>query len=156
MWAPAGHAGTGESKGIVCTGTNTSAYDPPLTLAPQTVRIHANAQYACAVAPGRTVPATGSFDVTSPGSSCVALTQAGGTETVRYEDHTWSRIEYSGSTTARVAGVLVTRHTGRIAKGRGEGLPAERVVLALPGQLPTDCLTTGLRGNTSPIQLSAL
>ncbi|MEV5241032.1 hypothetical protein AB0K89_18285 [Streptomyces cinnamoneus] len=153
VWAPAAQTHTGAERGVVCTGTNDSHYDPPLTLAPRTVHVRAQARYTCTVAPGRTVPATGSLDVTAPGSACVALTHAGGTEVVHYADGGRSLIVYGGSATTRAAGVLVTRLWGRVTEGRGAGLPARRTVITLPGQLPTDCLTSGLRGNSSPVQL---
>ncbi|MEU4208434.1 hypothetical protein AB0F13_00285 [Streptomyces sp. NPDC026206] len=91
----------------------------------------------------------------SPASSCVTL--AGPSrlkETVRYADGKRSLIDYAKGSTTRVAGVLIVELSGRVIKGRGEGQPARRtVLLALPRQLPTECLASGLRGSSGRAQL---
>ncbi|EPH41341.1 hypothetical protein ABT390_27920 [Streptomyces aurantiacus] len=97
--------------------------------------------------------ATGSLEGVSPEASCVALTNSRLTEDVRYADGKRSLITYSSSTTLRVAGVLVVRLSGRVAEGRGEGHSAQRTVAALPNQLPTQCLTSGLQGSSGQAQL---
>ncbi|MFC8095420.1 hypothetical protein [Streptomyces sp. NPDC057301] len=105
------------------------------------------------MAPGRTLSATGSLDGVSPEASCVALTSSRLREVVRYADGKRSLITYSSSTTLRVAGVLVVRLSGQVIEGRGEGRSAQRTVAALPSQLPTQCLTSGLQGSSGQAQL---
>ncbi|MCC3771201.1 hypothetical protein [Streptomyces sp. UNOC14_S4] len=155
MWAPAGEARGGDGGSFLCTGSNTSTYDPPLMFTPQSVRVRAHAQYTCTVAPGRTVPAAGSLDVLAPGTACLALTHPGGTETVEYADGARSVIVYDSSTTERVAGALFTRLTGQVTEGRGKGLPAQRTADLLPGDLPTECLGSGIRESSGSVQLEA-
>ncbi|MFF5701342.1 hypothetical protein ACFY7H_02340 [Streptomyces sp. NPDC012794] len=74
-------------------------------------------------------------------------------ELVHYADGKRSSIAYDSSTSVRVAGVLVVRLSGRVVEGRGEGLAAQRTVAALPGELPTSCLLTGLHGSSGQAQL---
>ncbi|MFD7339376.1 hypothetical protein ACFV98_25670 [Streptomyces violascens] len=156
VWAPAGQAGTGGHAAVLCTGHSHGRYDPPLTLLPQETRHHADVNYTCTTAPGHTAPATGSFDAVAPAASCLSLASARGTETVRYADGSRSVIDIDGATTARVAGVLVVLQSGRVAEGRAEGHAVRRTVTALPGQLPTDCLTSGIRDTHSTVQLEIL
>lgn len=136
-WAPAGQAGTTGERGdgggigrggITCTGSSTSSYDPPLTLAPQPTHVHAIISYTCTTAPGHTVPATGSFDADLPSAPCLALSGGSGVETVRYADGGRSLIVYDSATTVRAAGVLALEQSGRVTEGRGKGHPARRTV----------------------------
>lgn len=156
VWAPAGQAGASGYEAVTCTGNSHSRYDPPLTLLPRETRNHADVRYTCTTGSGRTAPATGSFDAFAPSASCVSLSSANGTETVRYADGGRSVIVLDGLTTARVAGVLFIRQSGRVTEGRGKGHFVRRTVAALPRQLPTDCLTSGLQGTRSAVQLEIL
>ncbi len=157
MWvgAPAGQADEGRHRGVVlCTGASNSTYDPPLGLVPRETRVRTEAQYTCTIAPGRTVPATGSLDGVSPTASCNGLSDPHITETVRYGDGKRSLIVYDSGTTTRVAGALDVSLSGRVTEGRGKGQSAQRnVLLALPRQLPTECLSSGLQGNSGHAQL---
>ncbi|MEU3352514.1 hypothetical protein [Streptomyces sp. NPDC037389] len=160
VWAPAGLAGTGEGGdsggrwGITCTGSSTSHYDPPLTLAPQPSHVHADITYTCTVAPGHTVPATGSFDADLPTASCVSLSGGGGTETVRYDDGGGrSLIVYDSAPRVRAAGALLLEQSGRVTEGRGKGHRVRRTVAGPPRELPTGCLTSGLGGGGYAVQL---
>ncbi|MDF3293012.1 hypothetical protein [Streptomyces silvisoli] len=156
VWAPASHAGTGRYEGVTCTGNAHSSYDPPLTLLPRKTRNHADVRYICTSARGDAVPATGSFNAVAPSASCVSLSNASGREIVRYADGGRSVIVIDGATTARVAGVPVVLQSGRVIEGRGEGHFVRRSVTALPDQLPTDCLTSGIQGTQSAVQLEIL
>ncbi|MBZ6476836.1 hypothetical protein [Streptomyces griseocarneus] len=139
---------------MVCTGPSDSTYDPPLTLAQRATRVHTEARYACAVAPGRVVAATGSLDGVSPTASCNGLTNPRLTEIVRYADGRKSVIVYDSGTTVRAAGAVDVSLSGRVTEGRGKGQSAQRnVLLALPRGLPTECLSTGLQGNSGHAQL---
>ncbi|MEU2869367.1 hypothetical protein ABZ769_09190 [Streptomyces olivoreticuli] len=132
-------------------------YDPPLTLAPRNTRVHTQAWYNCTDTPGRTVPATGTLDGVSPTASCNGLTNPRLTETVRYADGKRSLIVYDSGTTVRVAGALDVTLSGRVTEGRGEGQQAERtVLLALPHQLVTDCLSSGIQGSHGDAQLKVM
>ncbi|MER5547968.1 hypothetical protein ABT072_37325 [Streptomyces sp. NPDC002589] len=153
VWAPAGRARAEGDEGVTCSGSRTTVYDPPLTLLPRPVHVHSDDQYTCTVAPGRTVAATGSVDSDSPGLSCLGGGGARTVETVRYADHRHSQIVYDDATVLHVAGVTLTRLSGRVVEGRGEGRAARRTALALPSRLPTDCLTSGLRSSSSGVQL---
>ncbi|NUQ97678.1 MAG: hypothetical protein HOY79_14370 [Streptomyces sp.] len=152
-WAPAGQATTSEGGSVGCAGRSEGHYDPPLTLLPRPTHVHADITYACTVTPGRTVSATASFDSDAPEASCVAVSGGSGTETVRYADGSSSLIVYDSATTVRVAGVLVVIQRGRVTEGRGQGHTAQRTVTGLPGELPTECLTSGLRGVSNAVQL---
>ncbi|WP_205041818.1 hypothetical protein [Streptomyces cinnamoneus] len=152
-WTPAGHADGGRQRGLVCTGESDSVYDPPLTLSARETSVHTEARYACTVAPGRTVPATGVLDAVTADASCITLTSTHATETVRYGDGHRSVILYDQGTTTRVVGALNVILSGRVTQGRGQGLSARRSVAARPGQLPTECLSSGLRGSTGGAQL---
>jgi hypothetical protein len=156
VWAPAGQAGTSGDGAALCKGESRSRYDPPLTLLPRETRNEAEVRYTCSDGPGRTIEATGSFEAVAPAASCASLSGAGGREVVRYADGSRSVIVLDGAITARVAGVLVVLQSGRVTEGRGEGHFVRRTVTALPSQLPTDCLTTGLRGTQSAVQLEIL
>ncbi|MFE1770698.1 hypothetical protein [Streptomyces sp. NPDC059008] len=156
VWAPAGQAGTVGDGTVTCAGNAHSRYDPPLTLVPRATHNHADVRYTCTNGLGRTVAATGSFDAFAPSASCVSLSGARGTETVRYADGSRSLIVIDGATTARVAGVLVVLQSGRVVEGRGEDHFVRRTVTSLPHQLPTDCLTSGLQGTQSAVQLEIL
>ncbi|GGR30030.1 hypothetical protein [Streptomyces netropsis] len=155
--APAGQADEGRHRGpggVVCTGPSTSVYAPPLTLESRATRVHTEARYTCTVAPGRTVPATGSLDGVSPSASCNGLTSPRITEIVRYADGERSLIVYDSGTTLRTVGVLDVHLSGRVTEGRGKGQSAQRdVLLALPRELPTECLSSGLQGNSGQAQL---
>ncbi|UUU34889.1 hypothetical protein JIX56_36335 [Streptomyces sp. CA-210063] len=154
VWAPAGQAdAVGHGGSIGCAGASVSTYDPPLTLVPRETHVRTQARYTCTVGPGRTVSATGFLEGVSPAASCVALTSSRLNETVRYADGGRSVIGYDRSTTLRVAGVLVIRLSGSVSEGRGAGQSAQRTVAALPGQLPTQCLLSGLRGSNGQAQL---
>ena len=153
VWAPAGQATTSEGGSVGCAGRSEGRYDPPLTLLPRPTHVHADLMYACTVTPGRTVSATGSFDSDAPAASCVTVSGGSGTETVRYADGGRSLIVYDSATTARVAGVLVVIQRGRVTEGRGQGQSAQRTVTGLPRELPTECLTSGLEGVSSAVQL---
>jgi hypothetical protein len=72
---------------------------------------------------------------------------------MQYADGERSVIGYDRSTTLRVAGVLVVRLSGVVTEGRGAGQPAQRTVAALPSQLPSECLLSGLRGSSGQAQL---
>ncbi|QLE74445.1 hypothetical protein FGW37_25155 [Streptomyces rectiverticillatus] len=75
-------------------------------------------------------------------------------EVVQYDDGEQSLILYDRGTTVRTAGVLDVTLSGRVVEGRGKGQAARRdVILALPQQLPTECLSPGLRWNTGQAQL---
>ncbi|GGX60923.1 hypothetical protein GCM10010324_01920 [Streptomyces hiroshimensis] len=154
-WAPAGQAHEGRHRGgVLCQGDSTSTYDPPLTSASRSTRVHTDAWYTCTVEPGRTVHATGSLDGVSPSASCDGLSNPRITEVVKYDDGEQSLILYDQGTTVRTAGVLDVTLSGRVAEGRGKGQSARRdVLLALPQQLPTECLSSGLRGNNGQAQL---
>lgn len=155
--APASRAGEAAGDGsVTCTGDATSRYDPPLTLQPRPTRNEAKVRYSCTTAPGRTLPATSSFTSSSPSASCVSVTFASGTETVRYADGARSRIVIDNATVARVAGTVTTEQSGRVVEGRGTGRQVRRTVTATSRQLPTDCLATGLRGTVSAVQLEIL
>ncbi|GHI10231.1 hypothetical protein AQI88_39455 [Streptomyces cellostaticus] len=145
VWAPAGQAH--ESEHVLCAGSSTSMYDPPLTLQPRPTRVRTHAGYECTAKPGRTVQATGYLEGVSPSASCITVDSPHLKEFVHYADGERSLIAYDSGTTVRVAGVLVVRLSGRVIKGRGEGQAAQRIVPALPGQLPTECLSSGLRGS---------
>ncbi|WP_344116424.1 hypothetical protein [Streptomyces blastmyceticus] len=155
VWAPAGQAGTGGFEAVTCVGNAHGRYDPPLTLRPQETRIHADVRYICTTAPGHTVPATGSFDAVAPTASCLSLSDAGGTETIRYEDGGRSVIVIDGAT-ARVVGLADAQQSGRVAEGRGEGHFVRRTVTSSSRQSPTDCLASGLQGTQSAVQLEIL
>ncbi|MFI9718929.1 hypothetical protein ACIHFE_04625 [Streptomyces sp. NPDC052396] len=133
-----------------------SRYDPPLTLAPQPTRNHAQVRYTCTTAPGRTVAATGVFNSSPVVASCVSTSKAGGMETVRFADGGRSLIALDSATTARVAGVLATVQSGRVTEGRGAGHFVRRTVTFPPRQLPTDCLTSGIQHNEAAVQLEIL
>ncbi|PNE31137.1 hypothetical protein AF335_23990 [Streptomyces eurocidicus] len=161
LGAPAGLADSGRHdehrEPVLCVGDSDSEYDPPLTLVPRETRVHTEARYTCGVAPGRTVPATGSLDGVSPTASCDGLSNPRITETVAYADGKQSSIVYTSGTTTRLAGAVTVRLSGQVTKGRGEGQPTHRtVVLALPTELPTECLLSGLRGNSGRAQLEIL
>ncbi|WP_438488224.1 hypothetical protein [Streptomyces sp. S186] len=156
VWAPAGQARTGGHEAVSCTGNAHGSYDPPLTLLPRRTHIHADVHYTCTTAPGRTAPATGSFDALAPSASCLSLSGASGREVVRYADGSRSVIVIDGAVTARVTGVLVVLQSGRVVAGRDEGHLVRRTVTALPDQLPTDCLTSGLQGPQSTVRLEIL
>ncbi|MFI1205414.1 hypothetical protein ACH4VR_39335 [Streptomyces sp. NPDC020883] len=151
VWAPAGQATTGEGS-VGCIGHSESRYDPPLTLLPRPTHVHADITYTCG-AHGRTVPATGSFNSFAPAASCVAVSGGSGREAVRYADGSRSLIVYDSATTVRLAGVLVVIQRGRVVEGRGQGHPVRRTVTGLPRELPTDCLTSGLRGGSNEVRL---
>ncbi|GGP66675.1 hypothetical protein [Streptomyces abikoensis] len=155
VWAPAGQAGTGEGegRGVTCTGSGESRYAPPLTLVPQPTHVHGDITYTCTVAPGHTVPATGSSDSDLPEAVCVAVSGGSGVETVRYADGRRSLIVYDNATTVRTAGVLLLEQSGHVVEGRGKGHPVRRTVAGPPRELPTDCLTSGLRGWSNGVQL---
>ncbi len=156
VWAPAGQAHEPvHRESVGCTGSSTSTYDPPLGLLPQQTHVRTQASYTCVVA-GRTVPATGSMEGTSPGASCVTVNSPRLTEVVHYADGKRSSIAYDSSTSIRVAGVLVVRLSGRVVEGRGAGQSAHRTVAALPGELPTACLLSGLRGSAGEAQLEIM
>ncbi|MBH1937373.1 hypothetical protein I5Q34_24415 [Streptomyces sp. AV19] len=89
----------------------------------------------------------------SPAASCLQLDNPRLTEKVQYADGERSLIVYDSGTSIRAVNVLFVRLTGRVVKGRGEGLPAARTVPAIAGQLPTDCLTSGLRSSDGQAQL---
>ncbi|WP_031478046.1 hypothetical protein [Streptomyces bicolor] len=154
--APAGQAGTGGHESVLCTGNASSRYDPSLTLQPRKTHNHADVAYTCTTTPGHTMAATGSFHAVAPTASCLSLAGAHGIETVRYADGSRSLIVIDGATTARVAGVLVVLQSGRVLEGRGKGHVVRRTVTSLPRQLPTDCLTSGLRGTESAVRLEIL
>ncbi|MFI9235667.1 hypothetical protein [Streptomyces sp. NPDC053079] len=156
VWAPAGQAGTGGYEAVTCTGNSHSRYEPPLTLAPRETRNHADVRYTCTTAPGRTTPATGSWDSVAPAASCFSLSSASGTETVRYADGGRSVIVIDDATIARAAGVLSAVQSGRVTEGRGKGHFVRRTVASPPRQLPTDCLASGLQGTRSAVQLEIL
>ncbi|MFG2142684.1 hypothetical protein ACGFRG_00590 [Streptomyces sp. NPDC048696] len=156
VWSPAGQASAGWHGAFTCTGNAMARYAPPLTLLPRPTRTHADVRYTCGTSPGRTLAATGSFDSASALASCVSVAGGGGVETVRYADGGRSVIVIENATTARVAGVLVVLQSGRVTEGRSAGHPVRRTVTALPRQLPTDCLTTGLTGADSNVQLEIL
>ncbi|MER6030985.1 hypothetical protein [Streptomyces sp. NPDC001851] len=152
VWAPAGQATTSEEGSVDCTGHSESRYDPPLTLLARPTHVHADITYTCGTH-GRTIPATGSFDSDAPAASCVAVSGGSGTEAVRYADGGRSLIVYGSATTLRVAGVLVVIQRGRVTEGRGQGHPVQRTITGLPRDLPTECLTSGLRGGSNEVQL---
>ncbi|MEV6674430.1 hypothetical protein [Streptomyces sp. NPDC051162] len=156
VWAPAGWAGGGGHEAVTCTGSAQSRYDPPLTLLPQVTRNHADVRYTCTVGPGRTVEATGSFDSAPASVSCGSLSNGSGEETVRYADGQRSVIAIDSTTTSRVAGVLTSFQSGRVTDGRGAGHHVRRTVVGRARQLPTDCLTSGLQGRESSVQLEIL
>ncbi|KNB50585.1 hypothetical protein [Streptomyces caatingaensis] len=151
-----GRGGHGGYEAVTCTGRSTSRYDPPLALLPRTTRNHAHVRYACTVGPGRTVGAVGTFDSFPTSASCVSVSGAGGAETVRYADGGRSVIVLDNATAVRVAGVLEVLQSGRVVEGRAAGHPVRRTVTALPRELPTDCLTSGLHGSDSAVQLEIL
>lgn len=158
VWAPMGRAGTDRHEGgFLCTGSSRSHYDPPLTLEPRSTRVHADVTYtSCAVGPGRTVPATGSFDGVSPAAACLTLSGGRGEETVQYADGRRSLIVYDSATILRAAGVLALVQTGRVTEGRGKGHPARRTVTGPTRELSTGCLTSGLREGGNAVQLEVL
>ncbi len=156
VWAPAGWAEAGGYEAVTCTGNAQSRYDPPLTLLPRWTRNHADVRYTCTVGPGRTVAATGSFDSTPALASCASVSNGSGEETIRYADGRRSVIAIDSATTARVAGVLTAFQSGRVTDGRGTGHHVRRTVVGLARQLPTDCLTSGLQGRKSSVQLEIL
>ncbi|MBC2877839.1 MULTISPECIES: hypothetical protein [Streptomyces] len=165
--APAGHAGDGRhgdhgkhgdhgdhGGSVSCEGPSESTYDPPLALQPRTTRVRTTAEYTCTQASGRELPATGFLEALSPDASCTTLNSPRAMEKVRYADGKWSVVSYDHGSAVRVAGILTVTLTGRVVKGRGEGQPARRsVLLALPRQLPTECLSSGIRGNSGDARL---
>ncbi|MFI1253036.1 hypothetical protein ACH4U6_04395 [Streptomyces netropsis] len=65
-----------------------------------------------------------------------------------------SLIVYDSGTTVRTAGVVDVHLSGRVTEGRSKGQTAQRdVLLALPRELPTECLSSGLPGNSGQAQL---
>ncbi|WP_369174972.1 hypothetical protein AB5J49_46940 [Streptomyces sp. R28] len=124
-----------------------------MTLLPRQTRVQTQASYTCAVTHGRTVPATGYLEGKSPSASCITVNSPRLEEVVHYGDGKRSSIAYDSSTSIRVAGALVVRLSGRVVEGRGEGLTAHRTVAALPGELPTSCLLSGLQGSNGEAQL---
>ncbi|AOR32139.1 hypothetical protein BFF78_14665 [Streptomyces fodineus] len=152
VWGPASQATTGGEGSVGCVGHSESRYGPPLTLLARPTHVHADITYACG-AHGRTIPATGSFDSEAPAASCVAVAGGSGTETVRYAGGGRSLIVYDGATTLRVAGALVVIQRGRVVEGRGQGHAVQRTITGLPRELPTECLTSGLRGGGNEVQL---
>ncbi|WP_414167561.1 hypothetical protein ACMATS_08795 [Streptoverticillium reticulum] len=157
VWAPDSQAWPGGGQGAVtCTGNSEGRYAPPLVLLPQPTRIHADVRYLCTVRTGHTVPATSSFDSSLTMASCASDSDALGVEKVRYDGGGRSVIVIDSATTARVAGVLFVLQSGRVTEGRGAGHQVRRTVAAPPRQLITDCLTSGLRGSSSGVQLEIL
>ncbi|WP_424888329.1 hypothetical protein [Streptomyces sp. XH2] len=154
-WAPMGQAWTGRHEGgFLCTGSSRSHYDPTLTLESRPTRVHAEVTYtSCAVGPGRTVPATSTFDGVSPAASCLTLSGGRGEENVRYDDGHRSQIVYDSATVLRAAGVLALVQSGRVIEGRGKGHPVRRTVTGPPRELPTDCLAPGLQEGGNAVQL---
>lgn len=146
-WAPASGADDGGAGGgVVCAGTSHGMYDPPLTLVSRRTRVHVEAGYTCTTASGMSVPARAVLDGVSPAASCLAQSSSHPTETVRYADGTRSVVVYDDAAAVRLTGVLVTALSGRVTKGSGKGLSVRRTTPALSGQLPTECLASGLRG----------
>ncbi|GHF56645.1 hypothetical protein GCM10010218_42480 [Streptomyces mashuensis] len=155
LWAPAGQAHPGGDGSLTCSGTAHGSYDPPLTLRSQDSRIHADVRYSCTDGPGRNAPATSSFDAVAPSASCVSLSDATGTEVVRYADGGRSVIVIDG-TTARAATGLTVVQSGRVTEGRGAGHFVRRTVTSYFRQLPPECLGSGLRSTQSSVELEIL
>ncbi|MBT2383609.1 hypothetical protein [Streptomyces sp. ISL-11] len=154
MWSPAGQAGQAHTgrheEAVLCTGTSESTYDPPLTLTPHETHVRIKARYACTVGPG---PATGSLEGVSPEASCLGLANPHITETVKYADGRRSLIRYDSGTTVRATDVQIVTLSGRVTEGLGKGQAARRTVAALSGQLPTNCLSSGLTMSSGGAQL---
>ncbi|MCC2276909.1 hypothetical protein LKL35_16030 [Streptomyces sp. ET3-23] len=157
VWAPDSQARPREQGAVTCTGNSVSRYDPPLTLTPQPTRVHAEVRYdSCTAHAGHTFAATSTFESLRTAASCVSDSDALGVETVRYADGGRSVIAIESATTVRDMGVLFTLQSGRVTEGRGAGHQVRRTVAAPPRQLPTDCLTSGIGGSNSGVQLEIL
>ncbi|MEV4923264.1 hypothetical protein [Streptomyces roseoverticillatus] len=76
---------------------------------------------------------------------------------MEYDDGEQSLIVYDQGTTTRTLGFLDVMLSGRVTEGRGKGRSARRTVFfAPPKQLPTECLSSGIRGNSGDAQLEIL
>lgn len=98
--------------------SNTTTYDPPLTLQPQDVVIHGSTQYGPCTSPTRPDLTSGTASVAIPDSwSCAEV--LGGTASVF--TITWNTGETTtvsaNRTSSVVAGVLLVTHTGTVTAG---------------------------------------
>ena len=149
---PGSAAGAGTL--FTCVGTETTRYDPPLTLTNKPTDIHADANYVlCLGGPGS---ATGEVDGISPSASCVAISTPVVTEVVKFSTNQTDVIVYTTAAAARVGGFNIVTLTGTVTSGPHQGKTAVKTVQLTPIPEPTACLGDGLDLATGITQLEII
>lgn len=132
----------GATTPIACVGSETTNYDPPLTMELSPTSIHAEANYA--LCHGGPASATGKVDGQSPSASCLTISMPQVEEVVQFNTKQTDVIRYATAATARVGGSNIVTLTGTVTSGPHQGRTAVKTVQLTPIPEPTACIGDGL------------
>lgn len=136
---------------ISCLGTETTSYDPPLTLEPKPTNFHAEGNYFLCL--GGPTSAKGVDDGHAPSASCVSVSMPQATQVVKYNTGQTDVIHYDTAVTTRVGGFNIVTLTGTVISGPHQDSAAVKTVQLTPIPEPAGCVTNGLETVTGTTQL---
>ncbi len=128
---------------LTCQGTESIAYSPPLTPAPQATKISAETTFGPCVSTDLSIDGgMARVHAVSPSASCDGLTEGTVKTTITWSNGNTSTFSAT-RTTDDINGQIVTTDTGVIASGEFAGNKATEVT-TLPDLDPAACETTGI------------
>jgi hypothetical protein len=143
---------------VVCEGSQTVTYSPPLTNTPQQITTQRNVNLSCTSLLTAISSGNGSSVFPETTSCLLSVTPPNTVSTFTYNWNTGqsSTVTFSSNTVVHAAnGTTTVTALGSITSGYGQGALATRVVVS-PALSLTACATTGITQQTGITTLTLL
>jgi hypothetical protein len=143
---------------LVCTGSQSAHFSPPLTNTPATVTATVQENYNCFSVLSPISSGNGGYTAVRPGNSCLLSLSPLGTSQVTYRWNTGqtSTVTYNNTNVVRAAnGTTTTISTGAVTSGYSTGSLVTRELVA-PALSLSACATTGVSDETGIATLTVL
>ncbi|TRV71726.1 hypothetical protein FKN01_31420 [Streptomyces sp. 130] len=156
--APTASAAPAAVGDLVCTGSQTAHFSPPLTNTPTTVTATVQENYNCLSLLSPISSGSGGYTAVRPDNSCLLSLSPLGTSQVTYGWNTGqtSTVTFNNTNVIRAAnGTTTTISTGAVTSGYSTGSLVTRELVA-PALSLTACATTGVSDSTGVATLTVL
>jgi len=151
LYAPFTLAQTG-SIDLVCTGSNTATFSPPLVLMERSTEIYAEGEYTTCLSVSNPSITSGTYTADGTGNlSCISGAHAGN-YTIDWNTNEHSTISFTNSIALRPLGEVVVVATGAVVSGKflGDNYTG---TFTLFNTTPLECLFGGVSETTGPTSL---
>ncbi|MER5418046.1 hypothetical protein [Streptomyces virginiae] len=143
---------------VVCTGEQTTSFNPGLTFTPRSVHFSTTASpISCTGSDVEEGAESGGYTVEgTPTLSCGAINKSiEVTQTYHWEDGSTSTVVLNASVNAKPLGTTVLQQYGEVTDGRYAGLQVQQVIVTVTDLSELlGCLTTGVTSANGYITLT--